>query len=133
MSFRKAFLVFGFSLFLCSVTWAQVQEKLCDSETSFGRSDKTLFGRYCGVCHSLSGQWKRVGPPLGNLYKQKQLVTGQAVSDEAIRGIISSGITSFMPGFQYTLKPAEIAELVRYLRMVRCSDASSLPNRTGEK
>ena len=64
MSFRKAFLVFGFSLFLCSVTWAQVQEKLCDSETSFGRSDKTLFGRYCGVCHKRVANGSEWGRPL---------------------------------------------------------------------
>src|SRR5271169_4536255 len=114
MNVRKISFVLSGCLLLCFAISAQAQEKLCDTETSFGRSDKTLFGKQCATCHSLSGQWRKVGPPLGNLFKQKELVTGQPVDKDNIRAIISKGIPSQMPGFQYTLTPVEIDELIRY-------------------
>ena len=79
----------GSFCFLIAVSAPAQQTNLCDSEASFGRSDGTLFGRYCGVCHSISGKWKRiVSTPLGGLFERKQLVTGQPVSEESVRAIL---------------------------------------------
>ena len=96
----------------------------CDDEASFSRLDKTLFGVHCGGCHSVTGRWKRVGPPLGGLFERKQLVSGQPVNDETVRGIIAKGGPALMPGFQYTLKAGEIEELVQHLKDVRCPAVS---------
>jgi mono/diheme cytochrome c family protein len=109
-------------VFLCLTIPARAQEKLCDTETSFGRSDKTLYGKQCAICHSLSGQWKRIGPPLGKVFKKDVLVNGQPVNKDNIRQLISEGIPSLMPGFRYTLTPAQIGELVGYLQRVSCPD-----------
>ena len=92
----------------------------CDSEKSFGREDKTLFGRYCGLCHSMSGAWKRVGPPLKGLFATKQLVTGKPVTDDNVREIIMKGGPGLMPGYQAMLTPEQVNEIVGYLKETRC-------------
>jgi mono/diheme cytochrome c family protein len=124
-NFRKTCFVLGGCLLLWLTISAQAQEKLCDTETSFGRSDKTLYGKQCAICHSLSGQWRRAGPRLGDIFKQKELVTGQPVDKENIRAIISKGIPGLMPGFRYTLTPREIDELIAYLQRVSCPNITS--------
>ena len=125
MHVRKSFFVLSGWALLSFVISAQAQEKLCDTETSFGRSDNTLFGKQCATCHSLSGYWKKVAPPLGKVFKEKQLLTGQPTSKEAVRDIIANGIPSQMPGFRYTLTPVEIDQLVSYLQRVRCPDTTT--------
>ena len=127
MNVRRISFVLSGCLFLCFAVSARAQEKLCDTETSFGRSDKTLFGKQCAACHSLSGQWRKVAPPLGKLFSKKELVTGQPVTNENLRALISNGVPSLMPGFRYTLTPAEIDQLIAYLRRVSCPDTTSLP------
>jgi len=129
MDWRKIFATGMLASFFCSlivVSAPAQQTNLCDSEASFGRSDGTLFGRYCGVCHSISGKWKRiVSTPLGGLFERKQLVTGQPVSEETVRAIIEKGGPSLMPGFQYTLTAAQITELVQFLKIARCPEQVS--------
>lgn len=112
----------GSSYFFLAVSAQAQQTKLCDDEAAFGRSDKTLFGKYCAVCHSISGRWKRiVSTPLGGLFEKKQLVTGQPVNDETVRAILEKGGPVLMPGFQYTLTADQISELVRFLKVARCN------------
>lgn len=114
------------SCLLIAVSASAQQTNLCDSEASFGRSDGTLFGRYCGVCHTISGKWNRiVRAPLGGLFERKQLVTGQPVSEETVRELIAKGGPSMMPGFQYTLTAGQINELVRFLKAARCPEPVS--------
>ncbi|MGH9786250.1 MAG: c-type cytochrome [Terriglobia bacterium] len=115
------------------VVWMAVsaraqQTNLCDSEASFGRSDGTLFGKYCGVCHTISGKWNRiVRAPLGGLFERRQLVTGQPVNEENVRAIIAKGGPSLMPGFQYTLTAEQINELVQFLKAARCPEQRPEP------
>ena len=102
------------------------QTNLCDGEACFGRSDKTVFGRYCAVCHSISGKWNRIfKAPLGGLFDRKQLVTGQPVNEETVRALLEKGSPSLMPGFQHTLTPAQINELVQFLKAARCPEQAS--------
>ena len=114
----------------CLAAAAQAQAPRCDSEASFGRSDKTLFGKYCGVCHTLSGNWNRiVKEPLAGLFQRKQLVTGEPVNDETVRKLIADGGPSLMPGFRYTMKPGEIDELVQYLKEAACPEKPAVPQK----
>lgn len=126
MDFTKGMAVFVLAglLYLVSSVAAQTQQtKVCDSEASFGRSDKTLFGKNCGVCHTISGRWKRfVSMPLGGLFEQDQLLTGESVNEQNVRAIIAKGLPGFMPGFQYTLTSDRINELVQFLKVARCKD-----------
>jgi len=130
MTCFKTILALGvFAAFLiCLAASAQAQAPRCDSEASFGRSDKTLFGKYCGVCHTLSGNWNRVvKEPLAGLFQRKQLVTGEPVNEETVRKLIANGGPSLMPGFRYTMKPSEIDELVQYLKEASCPEKSPIP------
>ena len=109
---------------------ASAQEINCDSEASFGRSEGTLFGRYCGVCHTVSGKWNRiVRVPLGGLFDRSQLVTGQPVTEESVRTLIERGGPTLMPGFRYTLTAEQIGEVIQFLKTARCPPASSAPAR----
>lgn len=125
MAFKKKAPVLTFAGFLClllSISARAQAPKNCDEEASFGRSDKTPFGKYCGACHTISGRWKRlVKTPLGGLFQREQLVTGEPPTDEAVREIIENGRPIFMPGFKYTLTPQQINELIRFLKSARCN------------
>jgi mono/diheme cytochrome c family protein len=92
-------------------------------EKTFGREDKTLFARHCGVCHSMSGLWARVGPPLKGLFERGQLVTGMPVTDETVREIILKGGPRLMPGFQYLLTEGQVSEILRDIKETRCPAA----------
>ena len=123
MEFKKAivFLVLTGFPYLLGIPH-QALAISCDVEKSLGREDKTLFGKHCGVCHSMSGLWVRVGPPLNGLFEKKQLVTGKPVTDENVREVILKGGPGLMPGFQYMLTPDHVEELLRYLKQTRCPD-----------
>jgi mono/diheme cytochrome c family protein len=113
---------------LCSLIAAPAgaQQVNCDSEASFGRSDGTVFGRYCGVCHTISGKWNRiVKAPLGGLFERRQLVTGQPVTEDNVRALIEKGGPSLMPGFQYTLTAQQITEVIQFLKAARCPAESA--------
>jgi mono/diheme cytochrome c family protein len=97
----------------------------CDADKTFGREDKTLFARHCGVCHSLSGLWARVGPPLKGLFERERLVTGKPVTDENVREIILKGGPGLMPGFQYMLSADQVNEILRDIKENRCPNAPS--------
>ena len=135
MDFRKivaTLVLAGSSSLWIAVSAHAQQTNLCDGEASFGRSDKTVFGRYCAVCHSISGKWNRIfKAPLGGLFVRKQLVTGQPVNDETVRALLEKGSPSLMPGFQHTLTPPQINELVQFLKAARCPDQApgSAPGR----
>ena len=95
----------------------------CDSEKPFGREDKTLFARHCGLCHTVSGNWRTIGPSLKGLFEKKQLVTGKPVTVENLRDLIMNGGPT-MPGFQAMLTTDQADEIIRDLKETRCSSAS---------
>jgi len=94
----------------------------CDSEKPFGREDKTLLARHCGLCHTVSGNWRTIGPSLKGLFEKKQLVTGKPVTVENLRDLIMNGGPT-MPGFQATLSTDQANEIIRDLKETRCSSA----------
>lgn len=97
----------------------------CDYEKMFGREDRTRFGRECALCHSMGGPWEKPGGPLNGLFTRKQLLTGEPVTEEAVRKKIAEGGPG-MPGFQHTLTAAQIRELVQYLKDANCPQDDSL-------
>jgi mono/diheme cytochrome c family protein len=70
-----------------------------------------LFLQRCAVCHlGLPPRYQRYGPVL-----HKELIAARG--DEAVRKKIMEG-SQLMPGFQYTLKPADVDRIVTYLKVV---------------
>jgi mono/diheme cytochrome c family protein len=125
MVFKKTHDLLAFAGLLClllSVSARAQAPQNCDEEASFGRSDKMLFGKYCGACHTISGRWKRlVKTPLGGLFEREQLVTGEPPTEDAVREIIANGRPILMPGFKYTLTPKQMDELIQFLKSARCN------------
>ena len=70
---------------------------------------KKLFVQRCSVCH-LPGlpSYSTYGPPLDG-----KLVASRG--EDAVRELVLHG-TARMPGWQYTLKPEEINEIIGYLQ-----------------
>lgn len=118
-----AMLVFSLPVVAPRPAWASS----CDVEKTFGREDKTLFARHCGLCHSMSGLWARLGPPLKGLFERRQLVTGKPVTDENVREIIRTGGPGLMPGFQSMLTEAQVNEILRDIKESRCADSPARP------
>ena len=87
-----------------------------------------LFNQSCRVCHTkpqlTSPQY---GPALS-----KETLGGRA---DIIREVISNG-TPRMPGFKYTLKPAEIDAVVAYIKTIpapaAAAPAAGKANASGE-
>jgi mono/diheme cytochrome c family protein len=77
-----------------------------DATQTAGRN---LFTQHCVVCHvkTLITAVRTYGPALS-----QQSLGGL---DEVLRAFISEG-TSNMPGFKYSLEPAEIGSIVAYLK-----------------
>lgn len=99
----------------------------CDVEKTFGREDKTLLARHCGLCHSMSGAWMRVGPPFKGLFERSQLVTGKPVTEENVREIILKGGPRLMPGFQYMLTEDQVNQILQDIKQTRCTDTPARP------
>ena len=70
---------------------------------------RNLFTQHCVVCHvkTLITAVRTYGPALS-----KQSLGGQ---DDVMRELISNG-TPNMPGFKYSLEPAEIGSIIAYLK-----------------
>jgi mono/diheme cytochrome c family protein len=127
MDYRTLLVAASLTASLLAGEQVRAQQTNCDTEASFGRSDGTVFGRYCGVCHTISGKWNRiVKTPLAGVFERRQLLNGQPVTEENVRALIEKGGPTLMPGFQYTLTPAQITEVIGFLKAARCpADSSS--------
>jgi mono/diheme cytochrome c family protein len=74
------------------------------------REGLRLFSQSCGVCHTLVQQRTRqYGPVLS-----RETLGGD---EELIREYISNG-TPRMPGFRYYFEPAQINDIVRYIKTI---------------
>ena len=109
-----------FMLLWCATLFASsALADTCDYEKMFGREDKTIFGRDCGLCHSIGGPWDKPGGSLGGLFARKNLGTGEPVTEENVRKKIEEGGPG-MPAFKYTLTRNQINDLIHYLKTVNC-------------
>lgn len=76
-----------------------------------------LFLQRCSVCHLPKGNSRRsanqFGPSLYGLFNE-----AKRNIEVAVREIILKGSPN-MPGFQYSLKPVEIDDLIAYLKTLK--------------
>ncbi|HEY4404792.1 MAG TPA: cytochrome c [Xanthobacteraceae bacterium] len=77
--------------------------------TATQSAGRNLFAQHCVVCHvkTLITAVRTYGPALS-----KESLGGQ---DDVMRELISNG-TPNMPGFKYSLEPAEIGTIIAYLK-----------------
>jgi cytochrome c len=69
----------------------------------------------CGVCHNADSTEKKMGPGLKGLYAKAKLKNGKKPSDASIKEIITKG-GGGMPGYEDTLKPADLDNILAYLK-----------------
>ena len=82
-----------------------------------------LYYYKCWMCHN---QYARTGPPLKDLYKRMRLGTGEPVNDQTVGDKIRAGGPD-MPAYRTTLKEADFADLLAYLRSDTCCFESENP------
>ncbi len=68
---------------------------------------RSIFAQRCANCHG--GTAQRPGPPLGQQ-------TVERLGDSAIREKVRKG-SPMMPGFEYSLEPAQIDQIVAFLKV----------------
>ncbi len=93
------------------------------SMTYSERSGEKLFGKYCVVCHGISGQGDgfnsfNLDPRPRDLSDSSYINT---VSDSRLKEIIAqggkgTGKSVLMPAYRHTLSNGEISDLVNYTR-----------------
>ena len=111
--------VFGMILLLPQAQLAQTVSARGLSETE--RTGLKLFLQVCSVCHL--GNPPR-NQPYGPALHQELLA---AKGEDVYRKKIMEG-SQLMPGFQYTLKPADIDKIFAYLKVVKKADVMPGPS-----
>ncbi len=78
-------------------------------------SGKELFQQHCASCHFTDTRAQKIGPGLKGLYARLTFSDGKKVTDASVTKWIETGGKN-MPGFEDTLKPEQIRELISYIK-----------------
>ncbi|HLW85976.1 MAG TPA: cytochrome c, partial [Candidatus Sulfotelmatobacter sp.] len=81
------------------------------ADSGAGRGENIYFYK-CWMCHN---QYAKTGPYLKELFKHSQLMSGDPVTDENVATKIKEGGPG-MPAFGTTLKDADVADLITYIK-----------------
>ena len=77
---------------------------------------KEIFDKKCAVCHYADSDAKKIGPGLKGISKRGSFtVNKNKVTDEALKTWTENG-DSLMPPFKDVLTPAEIKDVVAYVK-----------------
>ena len=77
---------------------------------------KTVFQQKCSVCHFAESDATKIGPGLKGIAKRGTFtVNGNKVTDENLKTWIQNG-DQLMPPFNDVLEPAQIKDVVSYLK-----------------
>ncbi len=85
------------------------------ADSGAGRGENIYFYK-CWMCHN---QYAKTGPYLKELFKHSQLMSGDPVTDENVTAKIKEGGPG-MPAFGTTLKDADVADLITYIKEGKC-------------
>lgn len=78
---------------------------------------RVVYQRHCAVCHHATSSAKKIGRGLKGIYKAGKFADGKPVTDKSMRLWIEDGGKD-MPQFKNTLRPAQIADLIAYIRTI---------------
>jgi len=77
---------------------------------------KEVFEKKCAMCHFADSDAKKIGPGLKGISKRGTFtVNGSKVTTESLTTWIENG-DSLMPGMKETLEPAQIKDVVAYVK-----------------
>ena len=77
---------------------------------------KSLFQQKCSICHYDTSDQKKIGPGLKGISKRGTFsVNGNKITDDSLKTWIENG-DQLMPPFKDVLEPAQIKDLVAYVK-----------------
>jgi cytochrome c len=77
---------------------------------------KDVFEKKCALCHNADSDVKKIGPGLKGLSKRGTFsVNNNKVTTESLKTWIENG-DSLMPPFKEALEPAQISDVVAYVK-----------------
>ena len=77
---------------------------------------KEVFEKKCAICHFADSDQKKIGPGLKGISKRGTFtVNGNKVTTESLKTWIENG-DSMMPGMKESLEPAQIKDVVAYVK-----------------
>ena len=77
---------------------------------------KEVFDKKCAMCHFADSDAKKIGPGLKGISKRGTFsVNGSKVTTQSLKTWIENG-DSMMPGMKETLEPAQINDVVAYVK-----------------
>jgi cytochrome c len=77
---------------------------------------KEVFEKKCSMCHFADSDQKKIGPGLKGLSKRGTFtVNGNKVTTQSLKTWIENG-DSLMPGMKDSLEPAQIKDVVAYVK-----------------
>ncbi len=77
---------------------------------------KEVFEKKCAMCHFADSDQKKIGPGLKGISKRGTFtVNGKKVTPESLKTWIENG-DSQMPGMKDSLEPAQIKDVVAYVK-----------------
>lgn len=97
---------------------AKTASKKAPSHTAAGSATrgKEVFDKKCALCHFADSDAKKIGPGLKGISKRGTFtVNGNKVTTESLTTWIENGDT-LMPGMKEVLEPAEIKDVVAYVK-----------------
>src|SRR5262245_48711326 len=83
-------------------------------QTDEQKRGDAIFHKNCHLCHIATGQKRSLkinADELVGLFKRPN------ISEQAVRQLIQTGIPKRMPSFQYNFAPAEVDDLIAYLKI----------------
>jgi cytochrome c len=86
-----------------------------ESETEEVAKGKQVYGAKCEICHYSASAEKKIGPGLAGLMKRETFHNEMKANDENLRRVIERGGKD-MPGYRNSLKPAQIRDLIAYVK-----------------
>ncbi|MCL6481714.1 MAG: cytochrome c [Firmicutes bacterium] len=86
-----------------------------EQSTPSVENGKQLYDRYCAACHYPATTAKKIGPGLKAIYSRGKFEDGTPVNDPTLRRWIEKGGKN-MPGFEKSLTPQQIADVIAYLK-----------------
>jgi len=121
---NRNFIVVGIALLAVGgVVFAQDPDAKPHGKKSAAKTDtaavargKEVFDKKCAVCHYPDSDAKKIGPGLKGMSKRGTFtVNNNKVTDEALTTWIENGDT-LMPPFKDVLDPAQIKDVVAYVK-----------------
>lgn len=79
---------------------------------------KEIFEKKCSICHFADSDQKKIGPGLKGLSKRGTFtVNNKKITDANLKTWIENG-DSLMPPFKDVLEPAQIKDVIAYLKAI---------------